>query len=95
MPANHLYAVVQCPRCDAVGEVEIEVEIDARGFAQDYRVGDRVDWLANRRPLNGSLSTDGYVVCSECNKDYFVEVFVKSDVVHQPVVSTTKKGYMD
>lgn len=98
--ANRLYAEVECPRCRRVGETEIEVVLDGHGAANDYRVGDTVDWnpcygrsYSGRPPL-GDLAGDGYAVCSECDKDYFVTVIIERDVIERIEVVYDRSGYI-
>ena len=94
MPANHLYAEVVCPRCGVLEQIEVEVEIDGRGFAKDYKVGDLIDWLPGEVASIGELVKSGYVVCGRCGRDFFVEVFLSDGLVKSVAVDTSRKGYM-
>ena len=98
MPANRVYAQVECPRCGALAEQEIEATLDGQGFAQDYRVGDRIDWGHphlpgySGRPAGGNLRADGYVVCGACEKDFFVYVTVLADELIAVETNQTRPG---
>lgn len=98
MPANRVYAPLECPRCGAIAEQEIEATLDGQGFAQDYRVGDRIDWghaflpAYSGRPADGNLRADGYVVCEVCEKDFFVYVTVRADELVRVELNQTRSG---
>jgi hypothetical protein len=45
MMANTLKANICCPRCGFTGMVEIEAPLDGHGAAEDYSVGDTVQYI--------------------------------------------------
>ena len=80
--------------------VEIEVPLDGYGASNDYSVGDLVKWnpaiyldYPGRPPL-GDLIAEGYAVCPNCEKDYFVDVAVEKDVIERVTVNPTRQGYI-
>ena len=93
MPANLVYADLTCPRCGAFGVAEAEADIDGRSLAKDYRVGERVDWLPGQRRPEAQILT-GYVVCSICDRDYFVRVEIAADVIQSVLVDANRPGYI-
>lgn len=94
MGANVLFAKLECPRCGYASDVEVETTIDNQGHARDYRLGDVVDWLPGQRPESGNRTTDGYVVCPVCGKDFFVIVTIESDRVARVEVDKARPGYI-
>ncbi|MCK6544995.1 hypothetical protein L6R52_03950 [Myxococcota bacterium] len=94
MPGNHVYAELRCPLCLWDGRTEIEAEIDGRGFSKDYRLGDRVDTLPGLPRPEDTVSIDGYVVCDNCGRDYFVIVVVQRGILLSAEVNPEKKGYI-
>jgi hypothetical protein len=100
MPTNHIRAALPCPRCGETREHEVGAMLDGQGAGhEDYRLGDRVDWLPGRerdeggRPADGNLTTEGYVVCDVCNKDFFVVVNIRGDVLTAVEVDESRPGY--
>ena len=99
MLSNLVSAAMTCPRCGALGEVEIEVVLDGHGALHDYHIGDTVKWnmcyghYPGRPPL-GDLEGDGYAVCPKCEKDFFVTVFVVRDVIARVEVVRDRSGYI-
>ncbi len=50
-------------------------------------IGDEYPWVENKsvknggRPENGDIDGEGYIECSECNKDFFVKAIVRNDIL--------------
>ncbi len=94
MPANHVCAELRCSKCGCTQLAEIETDIDGRGFAKDYRIGEEIDWLPGQAPPDGAVTTDGYVVCGRCGLDYFVKVVVLGGRLQEVKVAPARKGYI-
>ena len=94
MPANRLYASLVCPHCGTENVQEIEVELDHRGLRRSYRLGDRIDWLPGQRPDAAPGVATGYVVCTVCGRDFFVEVRIVDDIIDSVAVDTKRPGYI-
>lgn len=94
MPANHVYAVLCCPKCGHEADTEIEADVDGRGFAKDYKIGDNVDWLPRRSAESDTLTTDGYLVCNKYHRGFFVKLFVVHSKIVVIEVDTEREGYI-
>jgi hypothetical protein len=94
MVANLVHAKLKCPRCDATSVAEIEAEIDGLGFAQSYRLGDRVDWRPGEERSRTDMQVRGYVECGECGRDYFVQVVIKDGLVAEVALDPSVAGYI-
>jgi hypothetical protein len=52
-----------------------------------YKLGDKCRWTSSPlvknggRPAEGSLDGEGYTVCPLCQKDFFVIVAVRNDII--------------
>jgi hypothetical protein len=73
------------------------------GYRQvlDYRLGDSYEWWTDQRPVRdggrppeGNLGGEGYSVCPNCKKDFFVKVIVRSDRIVRAEPDRSKKPYI-
>lgn len=101
MPINILTTLAQCPHCNIVCPQNIELDLDGQGMSHaDYSIGETVDWLPGRspeeggRPADGTVDKDGYVVCSSCERDFFVIVQIRNDKIALATVNAAKPGHM-
>ncbi len=84
---NYVYGALICPRCGEKVEVEVECRSGYTAEMKAYRVGDRYEWMPREavqnggRPANGDCNGDGYTDCPHCEKDFFVNVEIRGDVV--------------
>jgi phage FluMu protein Com len=96
---NILYAVIRCPQCEQVSEMEIDTFFGYRDFLE-YRMGDQVEWWEGKRvknggrPEGGNLSGDGFAVCPRCKFGYWVRVQVQSDTIVAVESNLKKKSLL-
>jgi len=63
----------------------------------DYNLGDRYEWTSSPhvenggRPADGNLDGEGYTECPLCQKDFFVIVRVRKDILESVHPDTEKK----
>jgi hypothetical protein len=97
---NTLRAVLACPRCGAVGEVEVELRFGNTAQMQELFVGDRYPWVAGMspqhkgRPEGGNMDGQGYMECEQCHKDSFQRVIVREDIIVGIEPNREKRGYI-
>ena len=59
----------------------------------EYKTGDKIRWGSkNTRPLNGNSVAEGYAECSKCNKDFWVDIVIKEDII-LAIKLSDKQGY--
>lgn len=97
---NYLYAEITCPICKQNSKMEIEFRIGYLNIDK-YIIGDKIRWsdglkkgLKGKRPQDGNLIDEGYVVCEKCNHDFFVVITIKNDIIVDVKIDNTKKGYI-
>jgi hypothetical protein len=96
---NMLHAVIKCPRCNTLAEMEILTYFGFRQF-RDYKIGDKVEWTPRNivknggRPENGTLDGEGYTECPLCAKDFFIRVKVDSDIIEGIEPDLSKNPYI-
>lgn len=79
--------------------MEAEFRFGLRELTQ-YRIGDRLQWdglgvkTPSVRPENGNYEGDAYVVCPLCERDFWLVVTVKNDVLVDARIDTTRKPYI-
>ncbi|MFV8751695.1 hypothetical protein ACNOYE_14215 [Nannocystaceae bacterium ST9] len=61
---------------------------------REFRASLRVSESWPGRPPLGDMQTDGYVVCPNCENDYFVIVSVKRDIIVAVEIDSTRQGYI-
>jgi hypothetical protein len=95
---NILHAVLTCPRCGWRGEMEVEFRLGLRDQLK-FRLGDELTWAGGgrrrplRRPDGGNEDGEGYVVCPGCEKDFWVVIGVRSDIISAVEVDAARPGY--
>jgi hypothetical protein len=95
---NILHAVLTCPRCGWRGEMEVEFRLGPRDQLK-FRLGDELTWAGGgrrrplRRPDGGNEDGEGYVVCPGCEKDFWVVIGVRSDIISAVEVDAARPGY--
>ena len=95
---NCLYAELECPFCKLSNQKEIEIKIGFLNLIY-YKLGNKIEWtdglkgLKGKRPLNGDLIGEGYVVCDPCDRDFWVDVVIKNDIIVQVTINKKKEGY--
>jgi ribosomal protein L37E len=97
---NTLRTTVACPRCGAVGEVEIEMRFGDASNMLTLCLGERYPWRPRKQPQNGgrpdggNTDGEGYMVCDRCGKDSFLRVVVRDDVIARVEPDAEKRGYV-
>ena len=90
---------MNCHRCGEPGCFEIEVFVGPINVNM-YRVGDSFEWEPRRavqnggRPPSGDLDAQGYTVCPACERDFFVTVAIRGDIVTSATPDPTKEPYI-
>lgn len=97
---NTLHTDITCPHCGQAGEIEIDLYFgDTRNLSQ-FRMGDLYSWLPGQpverggRPADGNLDGEGYAECSNCGRDFFVDVLIRKDRISGALVNLRKPGYV-
>src|SRR5687767_7949666 len=98
---NTLHASLNCPRCGAKVDTEINCYFGDCSNMVDLKIGDRYPWRPRKqtqnggRPDNGCVDGEGYMECPRCQKDSFLLVMVRSDVVVRVVEDHIRQGYIE
>jgi len=97
---NILRVTMPCPRCQQLADVELEINLgDTRGM-EKYSIGDRYKWLPNKavhnggRPENGNIDGEGYGDCPHCDRDFFVKVLIRNDLIQGVEPDFEKHPYL-
>lgn len=90
---------VECPRCGA-RHARLETEARLGWLRLDrYALGDTVVWAERsaqgiRRPEGGHGEFEAYAECPACNKDFWLCLTVRSDVLVRFEVDVAREGYI-
>jgi hypothetical protein len=96
---NYLLLTTTCPRCGAEGEMEAEFRFGYRNLTY-YRLGDSLLWdgmgIKNprERPAGGDYDDEAYVVCPFCERDFWLRVSVRNDLITSASVDSTREPYI-
>lgn len=91
---NYLYFKETCPICKKMENMEAEIKIGKLDL-DIYKIGDIINWGdVKKRPLNGNFIGEGYVVCENCHKDFWIDVMILNDVIVNVQVKS-KNGYIN
>jgi anaerobic selenocysteine-containing dehydrogenase len=96
---NYLLLSITCPRCGIQVEVEAEFRFGLRDLAH-YRIGDKLHWdgmgvkTPESRPDKGNYDDEAYVVCPHCERDCWLTVSIRNDIIVSATVDTTKQPYI-
>lgn len=96
---NILQARTECPRCGAVGTVDIEFRFGPLDLST-YRLGDRIAWAdkgprhPSQPPPHGDYEGEGYAECPVCGKDYWLELTVRGAVLAEATVDRSRPGHI-
>ncbi|PWK91206.1 hypothetical protein C8D88_1011240 [Lentzea atacamensis] len=96
---NLLRVSLQCPHCGVESLAEVDFRFGLFEF-RDYSVGDRLEWgeegdrSPRERPEGGNFDGEGYAECAFCKKDFWVTINVRSDVLAEVSVDSSKPGYI-
>lgn len=96
---NYLLLKIICPRCGVKEEMEAEFRFGLRELIH-YHIGDQLRWdgmgvkTPETRPDKGNYDDEAYVVCPHCERDFWLTVSVRNDIITSAVVDTTKQPYI-
>jgi hypothetical protein len=84
-----------CPRCREDQEFEIELPFGCIS-ERHYKIGDKIEWQANRlpekggRPGDGNLRKEVWSRCPTCGRDFWVIVSVREDTIEKVEVDSSR-----
>jgi len=84
---NILQTILSCPQCEHLVDVEIEMLFGDVHTGESYSLGEEYKWLpdtpveAGGRPEDGNLDGEGFTECPHCLKDFYVDVYVRNDII--------------
>ncbi len=96
---NYLVLNIICPRCGIKAEMEAEFRFGLRELTH-YHIGDELRWdgmgvkTPETRPDEGNYDDEAYVVCPLCERDFWLTVSVRKDIIVGASVDTTKQTYI-
>ena len=96
---NTLLLTITCPRCGAEAEMEADFRFGLRDLTR-YRIGDRLPWegmgvkTPEKRPEGGNYDDEAYAVCPDCERDFWLTVSVRNDVIVSAAIDNTKQPYI-
>lgn len=96
---NILFLTITCPRCGTEAKVEAEFRFGLRDLS-NYRLGDKLPWdgpgtkTPEQRPEGGNYNDEAYVVCPHCERDFWLTVSVRNDVIISAIIDNTKQPYI-
>ena len=95
---NTLHVEVRCPHCQETLRQKAET-LFGFGSLLEYQIGSEVRWIPGKQPQNGgrppdgNLIDEGYIECSRCGRDFFIDVSIVNDKIESIEVSK-KKGFI-
>src|SRR5512146_1564709 len=96
---NYLLLKIICPRCGVEAEMEAEFRFGLRELTY-YHIGDRLQWdgmgvkTPETRPDGGNYDDEAYAVCPHCQRDFWLAVSVRKDIIVAASVEPTKQPYI-
>jgi hypothetical protein len=96
---NYLILNITCPRCGVEAEMEAEFRFGLRDLTH-YRLGDRLRWdgmgvkTPATRPQEGNYNDEAYTVCPHCERDFWLAVSVRQDIIVRAAVNPSKQPYI-
>jgi hypothetical protein len=84
---NYLPVTMDCPRCHETVDVIINCYFGYTSEMKTYRIGDHYEWRPRKavqnggKPEGGNADGEGYADCPACDKDFFVRVVVRGDII--------------
>jgi hypothetical protein len=96
---NYLLLNIICPRCGVEAEMEAEFRFGLRELIH-YHIGDELRWdgigvkTPETRPDEGNYDDEAYVVCPLCERDFWLTVSLRKDIIVDATVDTTKQPYI-
>jgi hypothetical protein len=96
---NSLLLNITCPRCGARVDIEADFRFGLRELTL-YHIGDQLCWeglgvkTPEVRPDGGNYEGEAYAVCPSCERDFWLRVTVRNDVITEAIVDTSKHPYI-
>lgn len=96
---NYLTLNIICPRCGVETEMEAEFRFGLRDLSH-YHIGDQLQWegmgvkTPETRPVEGNYDDEAYVVCPNCERDFWLIVSVRKDILVSATVDSIKQPYI-
>src|SRR5574342_264800 len=96
---NYLLLTITCPRCGLEAEMQAEFRFGLRDLTR-YRIGDQLRWegpgitTPQTRPEGGNYDDEAYVVCPHCDRDFWLIISVRSDVIVSATIDAAKQPYI-
>ncbi len=97
---NILKLNLKCPFCNYEDEMESEFKVGYMNL-NTYNIGDKIIWSEGfakkphqKRPKSGNFCGEGYVECLNCNKDFWLKIFIENDIIAKVDIDFTKNGYV-
>jgi hypothetical protein len=93
---NVLKLTMVCPLCRVKANVKAGFRAGLRD-GSEYHIGDRLRWegqelgLPEQRPKGGNVDSVAYATCLRCERDFWLIVSIRSDVIVGAQVATTKE----
>jgi hypothetical protein len=97
---NTLPVQMICPRCQETVDVEVDCYFGYRESMKTFQIGDKYEWWLGKavqnggRPPDGDIDGEGYAECPACNKDFFVKVIVRGDVIKGVEPDPSRRYYI-
>lgn len=96
---NTLVVELVCPRCHERATCEVDFRLGLLEL-RTYRLGDALRWAGGyrnkplRRPDEGTVEGEGYTVCPRCEKDFWVHVEVRNDLIVAATPDPARPGHI-
>ena len=97
---NRLTARMRCPRCGTESQIEAQTYFGFRNLF-DYAIGDEVKWVRGNvmpknggRPDGGHAEGEGYVECPACEKDFWVKIRIRADMIERIKPDPSRETYI-
>lgn len=97
---NTLHAGITCPHCNTTVDTEIDTYFGDTLQMQSLLIGNAYPWRPGQdvdhggRPEGGNIDGEGYTVCPNCQRDFFVKVVVRGDKIESVRPDPDKPGYI-
>lgn len=90
---NYLIFEARCPFCEENYQHRAEMRVGYLNL-DEYKIGDQIRWKnKDTRLPKGNLVAEGYIECSKCNKDFWIDIIINEDIVLGIKISN-KHGYI-
>ncbi len=98
---NTIFQTLDCPRCGATVDLDIELHFGNTAMMKTLSLGDRYHWIIGNksaknggRPEQGNCEGEGYTECPSCKKDFWLKAIVEKDILVSIQVNNEKAPYI-